>query len=130
GIRFDGEAPSPFPGAKYPLGYPVTLKYNGAGTVAFTAGRLAQNGQAVPAVAAAGTGFITRNTYMVAATAPLLPGTAYTVMIEGTLNGQPFSRTWGFTTKGTPPPPGPPAPQPTPPPAPAGGLPPGVATMD
>ncbi|HET8629003.1 MAG TPA: CAP domain-containing protein [Thermomicrobiales bacterium] len=154
GTRFDGEAPNPFPGAGYPLGYPVTLKYNGAGAVTFSGGQLAQNGQAVAAIGVPGAGFITQNTYLLAATTPLQPGATYTATVQGTANGQPFTRSWNFTTQGTgqasPPPiaaPSPtpsPSPSPSPSPAPAPSaapspapsaspaavLPPGVATMD
>src|SRR5690606_35387606 len=35
GLSFGGEAPNPFPGASYPVGYPITLKYFGPGTVVF-----------------------------------------------------------------------------------------------
>ena len=101
--RFDGETPNPFPSAKYPLGYPVTLKYHGAGKVAFGTGRLTEGGQPIAALAVPGTGFIARNTFIVAATAPLKPGTAYSVTIGGTLDGVPFEHTWSFTTKGTAP---------------------------
>ncbi len=100
GLRFDGEAPNPFPGATYPVGYPVTLKYHGAGQVAFTAGRITQAGQSVPTFTKVGDGFITRNTFIVSANKPLLPGATYTVTIEGTLDGAPFTRAWNFTTKG------------------------------
>ncbi|HEX5504321.1 MAG TPA: CAP domain-containing protein [Thermomicrobiales bacterium] len=154
GARFDGETPNPFPGATFPLGYPVTLKYNGAGAVTFTGGQLARNGQAVASVGATGAGFITRNTYLLAAITPLQPGATYTVTVQGTAAGQAFTQSWNFTTKGTgdAPPPATPVPAPTPSPAPApsatpapspaptpapsptstpgAALPPGVATMD
>jgi hypothetical protein len=128
GTRFDGEAPNPFAGVRYPLGNPITLKYNGAGKVAYTRAQLTQNGLPVTAMAVAGAGFITKNTYLVAALAPLLPGTTYTVTVDGTLDGQAFNRTWSFTTRGTPP-----AATPAVRPAPAqetAGLPQGVATLD
>ena len=117
-LRFDGEAPNPFPGATYPLGYPITLKYNGAGTVAFTGARLTQGNQPVAVIARVGTGFITRNTYLIAATTALSAGTTYTIAIEGTLDGKAFTRTWSFTTKDAPGAP------------PAATLPPGVAALD
>lgn len=149
--RFDGEGNNAFVGVSYPLGYPITLKYNGAGAIKFTGAKLTAGGQPIPSVAQAGTGFITRNTYMVAATAPLRAGTTYTVAIDGTLDGKAFSRSWSFTTRGATPSPGaPPAPSATPPPqatpvpsaspppqasptpaaAPAASLPPGVAKLD
>lgn len=125
GARFEGESPNPFPGATYPLGYPITLKYNGPGSVTFAKASLTLNGQTIPTIGAPGTTFAARNAYGVAATAPLLPGSLYTIAIEGTANNQPFNQSWSFTTKGTPPA----APSP-PSPTPATNLPPGVAAMD
>lgn len=141
--RFDGEGNSPLADQKLPLGYPITLKYNGAGEVSFSGAKLTTGGQAVPLVAKVGTGFMTKNTYVIAATAPLRAGTTYTIAIGGTANGQPFDRTWSFTTRGTaptvdpPPSPAPsatpaprtPSPGPSPIPAP-GALPAGVARLD
>ncbi len=54
----------------------------------------------MPIRAQAGTGWIANNTYMIAATGPLQPGTTYTVAVEGTLNGGAFTRSWSFTTLG------------------------------
>ncbi len=101
--RFDGEGNSPFADQKLPLGYPITLKYNGAGVVSFTGAKLATGGQAVPLVAVVGTSFMAKNTYVIAATAPLKAGTIYTIAIDGTANGQAFNRTWSFTTRGNAP---------------------------
>ncbi len=132
GLRFDGEGGSPLSDQKLPTGYPITLKYNGPGTITFQSATLTTNGQAVPLVLKVGTGFITRNTAVVAATAPLQAGTTYTITIQGTADNQPFNRTWRFTTKGSTPAPSPstsptatatPAPSPT-------ALPPGVAKLD
>ncbi|MGN6756002.1 MAG: CAP domain-containing protein [Thermomicrobiales bacterium] len=137
GTSFDGESNYIFTGANYPIGFPITLKYNGASAVVFSKAQLTANGAAVATFAQPGTGFITRNTYAIAATAPLQPGTAYTITVTGTLDSQPFTRSWSFTTKGTPPPATPtPAPAPTPAPTAtptataAAQLPPGVAQAD
>ncbi len=133
GLRFDGEGGSPLSDQKLPTGYPITLRYNGAGAVSFGGAKLTTGGQAVPIVAKVGTGFITKNTYVVAAIAPLKPGTVYTVAVDGTANGQPFNRTWSFTTKGTATAPSAtPAPQATPTPSTAAvtPLPSGVARLD
>jgi len=111
--RFDGEGNGPLADQKLPLGYPITLKYNGAGGVGFTGAKLTTGGQAVPLVAKVGTGFMTKNTYVIAATTPLKTGTTYTIAIDGTANGQAFNRTWSFTTRGTAPPASP-SPSPTP----------------
>lgn len=128
GLRFDGEGGSPLSDQKLPTGYPITLKYNGAGTVSYGSAKLTAGGTTVPHVAKVGTGFITKNTYVIAALAPLSPGTTYTITVEGIANSQPFTRTWSFTTRGTAI-----APSPTPPPAPspaATPLPDGVAKLD
>jgi len=111
--RFDGEGSSPLAAQKLPLGFPITLKYNGAGAVGFAGAKLTAGGQDVPLVAVVGTGFLTKNTYVVAATAPLKAGTTYTIAIDGAANGQAFNRTWSFTTRGTTPTTNP-APSPTP----------------
>jgi len=146
GLRFDGESGSPLSDQQLPTGYPITLKYNGAGTVTFAGAKLTTGGQEIPLIAKVGTGFITKNTYVVAATGPLKTGTTYTIAITGTANGQQFNRTWSFTTKGTAaasptPSPSPtrsatPTPAPTsspsaaPAPTPATALPDGVAKID
>ena len=146
--RFDGEGSSPLDGQKLPLGFPITLKYNGTGAVSFTGAKLTTGGGAVPTIAVLGTGFLTKNTYIVAATAPLKVGTTYTIAIDGTANEQAFNRTWSFTTRGTaatispapsatPDPTPAPTPTPTPkasaPPAPSAApsaLPAGIARLD
>jgi hypothetical protein len=99
GTSFDGESPNAFTSASYPIGTPITLKYNGGG-VTFTSATITANGQTVPSFASTGTGWITHNTDLIATTAPMQPGTDYTVTVTGTASGQPFSRTWGFHTKG------------------------------
>lgn len=114
GLRFDGEGGSPLDGQPLPTGYPITLKYNGAGTVTFQQATLTTSGQTVPSVLKVGTGFITRNTAVIAATAPLKAGTAYTVTVQGVANNQPYTRTWNFTTKGSAPSSATPGPTPTP----------------
>ncbi len=99
GLSFSGEAPNPFPAASYPVGYPITLKYHGAGTVSFDSATLAANGQNVPVIAATGSGWLTQRTYMIAATQPLQPDTAYTITVQGSANGNGFTRTWSFRTE-------------------------------
>jgi hypothetical protein len=129
GLRFDGEGNNPIAGLSFPTGYPITLKYNGPGAVRFTGAKLSSPSQAeVPIIAQTGTGFITRNTYMVLARSPLQQGTTYTITIDGTLDGNAFTRKWSFTTRGpaSAAPPAPPPPSATPEPA----LPPGVAKLD
>lgn len=98
---FWGEAPNPFPGAQYPLGYPITAKYFGPGTVVFTHGELLREGQPVPVHFATGSGWLTRRAALLAATAPLTVGTSYQYVIEGTIDGQPFRLSGTFRTAST-----------------------------
>ncbi|MBX6342236.1 MAG: CAP domain-containing protein, partial [Thermomicrobiaceae bacterium] len=99
GLSFSGEAPNPFPGATYPVGYPITLKYHGPGDVTFTSATLAAGGKSVPVLSATGAGWLTRRCLMLAATQPLAPGTVYTVTVKGSANGAPFSLSWAFRTR-------------------------------
>lgn len=98
GLSFSGETPNPFPSAGYPVGYPITLKYFGGAAVSFSAATLTTNGQSLPLISATGSGWLTRQTFQIAATAPLRPATTYTVTVNGTLSGTPFSRSWSFRT--------------------------------
>ena len=102
GVNFWGEAPNPFPSADYPTGYPITLKYHGPGTVTFQQASLTANGQEVPVIATTGTGWLTRNTYQIAATTPLESAQAYTVHVRGNVDGTPFDRSWSFRTVAEP----------------------------
>lgn len=101
GTHFWGEVPDPYPGAQYPLGYPVTAKYFGAGSVAFTGGTLLEGDRSIPVHFAAGTGWLSRRTALLAATEPLRPGTLYRYVIEGTIDGAPFRLTGQFRTART-----------------------------
>jgi uncharacterized protein YkwD len=98
GLSFWGETPDPFPGASYPVGYPITLKYHGSGAVSFDRVSLAANGQTVPSTFSTGTGWLTKRTCMIAASKPLQPGTTYTVTVAGSANGAAFTRAWSFRT--------------------------------
>ncbi len=95
---FWGETPDPFPGANYPVGYPITLKYFGPGGVTYNSATLTANGQAVPSFSATGTGWLTTQTDMISAQTPLKPGTTYTVTVKGTANGTGFTKSWSFTS--------------------------------
>jgi hypothetical protein len=99
GLDFWGEAPNPFSGVSYPVGYPITLKYYGPGDVTFHSAELRANGTPVPVIASTGTGWLTSKTYMVAARQPLQTGTYYEVRIEATANGSPVVHTWAFRTR-------------------------------
>jgi hypothetical protein len=98
GLSFEGEAPNPFPGASYPVGYPITLKYFGSGDLTLTAATISVDGKAVRSFSEIGTGWLSRKTIELCAQAPLTPGTTYAIHIEGTANDQPFTKDWDFTT--------------------------------
>ncbi len=98
GRAFYGEAPGPFPGATYPVGYPITLAWRGPGDLELDSVTLTANGKTVPSFHSIGTGWLSTNTAQVAASDPLEPGTTYQVTITGSANGERFSRTWSFTT--------------------------------
>lgn len=98
GLDFWGEAPNPFSGVSYPVGYPITLKYHGPGKVTFDGASLSSNGQEIPVVAATGSGWLTQRTFMIAATKPLQAGATYTVTAHGSVDGVAFTRSWSFRT--------------------------------
>jgi len=100
GTMFDGESPNAFKSASYPIGTPITLKYNGDGGVTFSSATITTSVQTVPSFASIGTGWLSRNTDLIATSAPMQPGTDYKVTVSGAANGQQFSRTWAFRTKG------------------------------
>uniref|UniRef100_A0A831TB21 CAP domain-containing protein n=1 Tax=Thermorudis peleae TaxID=1382356 RepID=A0A831TB21_9BACT len=100
--HFWGEVPNPFADASFPIGYPITLKYFGAGDVEFTSASLLADGQPVDVLFATGSGWLSRRTALLAATEPLQPGTLYTYTITGTANGQPFTHQASFQTAVSP----------------------------
>lgn len=129
GHSYLGSAPSPFSNVPYPVGYPITLKYHGDGSVQFHSAKLSTNGGQVSALTGVGDGWLSRNTMMILATNPLQANTTYQVNVEATANGQPVSHSWSFTTGpantsrptldgGSTPPPSSPPPAPTPTPEP------------
>lgn len=100
--HFWGEAPNPFPGARYPIGYPITAKYFGPGTVVFTGMELWREDRPVPVHFATGSGWLTRRAAYAAATSPLEPATRYRYVLDGTIDGQPFRLSGTFRTAATP----------------------------
>jgi hypothetical protein len=98
GLTYLGSAPSPFSNVPYPVGYPITLKYHGSGSVSFSSATLRATGSQVSILAETGHGWLTRNTMMILATNPLQPHTTYQVTVQGTANGQAFTRAWTFET--------------------------------
>lgn len=97
-LSFSGEAPNPFPGASYPVGYPIHLKYFGPGTLELTSATISTGGVALPSFSEIGSGWLSRQTVLLCASAPLAMDKTYDVRIEGRANGQPFVKTWSFRT--------------------------------
>lgn len=105
GLSYSGETPNPFPGQRYPVGYPVTLAYFGAGALSLEVATLTTaGGESVPIIARQGTGWHSRRAFLIAATAPLAGGTLYMVSVRGVADGAAFTRQWSFTTVGARPP--------------------------
>ncbi len=98
GTGFWGEAPNPFPGASFPVGNPITMKYYGPGDMTFSKATLSTGGREIASFAEIGTGFLGSDTVIIAGSYELEQGTTYTAHVEGTANGQPYTRTWSFTT--------------------------------
>lgn len=90
------ESPDPAPGLPRPLGYPITISFAVSDKVTFTASSLTDSiGQPVPVVTAQKQWL---RTLALIPTRPLAPGATYTVQVSGTVDDQPFTRTWSFTT--------------------------------
>ena len=70
GTSFDGESPNAFKSASYPIGTPISLKYLGSGSVAFSSATITTNGQTVTSFAATGDGWLSRNTDLIATICP------------------------------------------------------------
>jgi hypothetical protein len=100
-LSFSGEAPNPFPGATYPVGYPIHLKYFGAGDLTLTTATISKNGVPLPSFSEIGTGWLSRKTILLCTNKPLDMNTVYDVYIEGTANGERFVKTWSFKTRAT-----------------------------
>ena len=98
GHSYLGSAPSPFGNVPYPVGYPITLKYHGGGSVEFHSASLQANGSEVPILSGVGDGWLSRNTMMILATDPLQPNTTYQVTVSATANGDTRTHSWSFQT--------------------------------
>ena len=98
GHSYLGSAPSPFSNVPYPVGYPITMKYHGGGSVQFHSATLSANGSEVSALTGVGDGWLSRNTMMILATDPLQANTTYQVEVEATADGDRSTHTWSFTT--------------------------------
>jgi hypothetical protein len=98
GLSFHGEAPNPFAGASYPTGYPITLQYHGTGDFSVQSATISTAGQRIDTFHSVGTGWLSSKTAQIAASTPLTPGTTYDVSVTGTANGNPYIKSWSFTT--------------------------------
>lgn len=124
GLSFWGEAPNPFPGATFPTGLPVTMSYFGEGGISLDSWTVLADGVQVASFGGVGSGFLSGRAALITAASPLEYGTTYTIQASGMAGGEPFSRTWSFTTRHTDDEPmarpgfAPPSAQPTPTPTP------------
>jgi hypothetical protein len=93
------EIPDPAPGAHYPTGYPITLQVGGSSTLKVTTASLVgPDGHGLNGYELDSTNSdLKDNQWGVLPRDPLLPGSRYTVKVEGTVDGRPFSKTWSFT---------------------------------
>jgi hypothetical protein len=116
------ETNAAFPGAHYPVGSAITLKYTGPGALALASAVVTgPDGAPLPTLTHANYNFITHNVIALAADKPLRPASRYSVRVDGTRNGVAFTLTWTFTTVAAGQAPGPgPVPTGAPPPVPTG----------
>ena len=90
------EAPDPAPGVPRPLGFPITFSYGVNDTVKYATWSLAgADGKALQVYTSERDWL---SSLAIIPAKPLHAGETYTVHVTGTLNGQPFSNTWSFTT--------------------------------
>lgn len=99
GRSFWGEAPNPFPGATFPTGLPITMSYHGEGGISLDTWSIRADGQEIPSFGSVGSGFLSGRAALITASEPLDYGTTYTVSAAGNAGGEPFVRTWSFTTQ-------------------------------
>ncbi|GAC1482292.1 MAG: hypothetical protein PVSMB9_07990 [Candidatus Dormibacteria bacterium] len=101
---FNGnEIPDPAPNAAYPIGYPVTATFDRNARVRISGFQFrGPSGTDLPGISlmpgdpATTT---TENSFAFLANSPLQPGTTYSMVLNGTINGLAFHRSWSFTTE-------------------------------
>ncbi|MHB1134801.1 MAG: CAP domain-containing protein [Chloroflexota bacterium] len=91
------ETPDPAPGVARPLGYPITISFHVRDNVQYTSWSLVDaEGQAAQL-------YTTQKSWIkslaLIPARPLRAASKYTATVSGTVNGQPFSKTWSFTTR-------------------------------
>ena len=90
------ESPDPVPGVPRPVGSPLTVSFLLAQNVEWGPVSLAPaNGDPVEVVVVESSW---RRSIGITPVKPLLAGTEYFAAVSGTVDGQPFSKTWSFTT--------------------------------
>jgi tetratricopeptide (TPR) repeat protein len=96
----DNEIPDPVPtGTKLPVGYPITLATGAASNLQVTAAKLTDStGKDVPVFVLNPGKEVDTGELALLPQQPLKNGSAYSVDVEGTLDGQPLSKKWSFTT--------------------------------
>ena len=91
------ETPDPAPGVPRPLGYPLSVSFHVRDNVQFTNWGLTDpSGQPLQVYTSQKAWL---RTMAIIPARPLQPGTTYTAHVGGTVNGQPFTKTWSFTTR-------------------------------
>jgi hypothetical protein len=93
------EVPDPAPGAHYPTGYPITLQVGSGSTLKIDNAELVGpdgselNGYALDPTNSG----LAANQWGVLPRDPLAAGGRYTVKLDGSIDGQAFTKSWSFT---------------------------------
>lgn len=91
------ETPDPLPGIARPVGYPISISFHVQDTIKWGEYSLVDgSGQAVQLYTSQK---LWLRTLSLIPAKPLKSATKYTVRVTGTVNGQPFARTWSFSTR-------------------------------
>jgi uncharacterized protein YkwD len=95
---FNGNVtPSPLPASTaYPVGYPVTIQVGGAQKLTVSTAKMAGPGGADVATTPLDPTQLSPSQWGVVPTHPLTAGATYSVAVTGTVDGQPYSKTWSF----------------------------------
>ncbi|MGH7902961.1 MAG: hypothetical protein ACREPA_02395, partial [Candidatus Dormibacteraceae bacterium] len=95
------ELPDPAPGARYPIGYPITIQAGGADTLSVTSASLRDAaGHSLPVFTDSpgpANPDLQPGQWAMLAKRPLTPGARYTADAAGSLDGRPFHERWSFT---------------------------------
>jgi uncharacterized protein YkwD len=90
------ETPDPAPGAPRPLGYPVTISFATQDTVTFAIYQITDPAGHPLQLYTAQKQWL--RTLALIPAQPLQSDQTYTAQVTGTVNGQPFTKTWSFST--------------------------------